>query len=59
MGTSTSSTGPASGISMDPPWLDDINSDVTLPTDPDSSSKQENETSTEQPSTQSPVVLTP
>lgn len=59
MGTSTSSTGPASGISMDPPWLDDINSDVTVATNPDSSSKQENETSTEQPSTQSPVVLAP
>jgi hypothetical protein len=44
MGTSTSSTGPASGISMDPPWLDDINSDTSVPTDSDSSSEQENET---------------
>jgi hypothetical protein len=24
MGTSTSSTGPASGVSLDPPWLDDV-----------------------------------
>ena len=59
MGTSTSSTGPASGISMDPPWLDDINSDTSVPTDSDSSSEQENETPTEQPSTQAPVVLAP
>lgn len=57
MGTSTSSTGPASGISMDPPWLDDINSDVTVPTD--SSSEQDNETPTEQPTTQEPAVLAP
>ncbi len=27
MGTSTSSSGPASNIPMDPPWLDDVNSD--------------------------------
>lgn len=59
MGTSTSSTGPASGISMDPPWLDDINSNTSVPTDSDSSSEQENETPTEQPSTQAPVVLAP
>tara|TARA_R110002050_G_scaffold152364_1_gene279801 strand:+ start:1930 stop:2772 length:843 start_codon:yes stop_codon:yes gene_type:complete len=59
MGTSTSSTGPASGISMDPPWLDDINSDVTVPTDSDSSSEQESETPTEQPTTQEPAVLAP
>jgi hypothetical protein len=57
MGTSTSSTGPASGISMDPPWLDDINSDTSVPTDSDSSSEQENETPTEQPSTQAPLVV--
>jgi len=59
MGTSTSSTGPASGISMDPPWLDDINSDVTVPTDSNSSSEQESETPTEQPTTQEPAVLAP
>lgn len=59
MGTSTSSAGPGSGISMDPPWLDDINSDATVPTDSDSSSEQESEISTEQPATQEQAVLAP
>ena len=59
MGTSTSNTGPGSGISMDPPWLDDINSDATVSTDSDSSSEQESETPTEQPSTHEPAVLAP
>lgn len=57
MGTSTSSTGPASGISMDPPWLDDINSGVTIPSD--SSSEEETNTSTEQPATQEPIIVAP
>jgi len=59
MGTSTSSSGPASGISMDPPWLDDINSDTSIPTDSDSSSEDEVNTPTEQPSTQAPIVVAP
>jgi hypothetical protein len=59
MGTSTSSTGPSSGISMDPPWLDDINSDTSVPTDSDASSEQENGIPTEQPSIHEPVVLAP
>ncbi|WP_406867894.1 Qat anti-phage system associated protein QatB [Paraburkholderia fungorum] len=28
MGTSTSSTGPGSGVSLDPPWLDDVVGDI-------------------------------
>ncbi len=28
MGTSTSSTGPSSGVSLDPPWLDDVVGDI-------------------------------
>lgn len=59
MGTSTSSTGPASGISMDPPWLDDINHGLTLPSDTDSSSEEETNTSTEQPATQEPIIVAP
>lgn len=38
MGTSTSSTGPLSGISMDPPWLDDINHGMALLANSDSNS---------------------
>lgn len=59
MGTSTSSIGPASGISMDPPWLDDINNDVTIPSDSDSNSEGETNTSTEQPATQEPIIVAP
>lgn len=59
MGTSTSSSGPASGISMDPPWLDDVNTDVTIPTDSDSNTEEEVDTSTKQPTTPTPVVLAP
>ena len=59
MGTSTSSGGPASGISMDPPWLDDINSGTSIPIDSDSSSEQENEIPTEEPSVQEPITLAP
>lgn len=59
MGTSTSSSGPASGISMDPPWLDDINSDTSIPTDSDSSSEEEVNTPTAQPTTQAPIIVAP
>ncbi|HFU75399.1 MAG TPA: hypothetical protein ENK66_04055 [Arcobacter sp.] len=59
MGTSTSSNGPASGISMDPPWIDDINSDASTPIGSDSSSEQESEQSTEKPNTQEPEVVAP
>lgn len=59
MGTSTSSAGPGSGISMDPPWLDDINNDTSVPTDSDSSSEQESEAPAEQPTTQEQTVLAP
>lgn len=44
MGTSASSTGPASGISMDPPWLDDINSDTNVDTAEDNDTPNSNET---------------
>lgn len=57
MGTSTSSSGPASGISMDPPWLDDVNAGVTIPTD--SNTEEEDDTSTEQPITSAPAVFAP
>lgn len=59
MGTSTSSAGPGSGISMDPPWLDDINNDTSIPIDSDSSSGQESEVPTEQLTTQEQIVLAP
>jgi len=59
MGTSTSSRGPASGISMDPPWLDDINSGTSIPIDSDSSSEQENEIPTEAPHTQELITVAP
>jgi len=59
MGTSTSSSGPASGISMDPPWLDDVNAGVTIPTDSDSNTEVEADTSTEQATAPTPVVLAP
>mgnify|MGYP000603098069 FL=1 len=59
MGTSTSSTGPASGISMDPPWIDDIISGINVTTDLCSSSEQENKIPIEQASTESSIVLAP
>jgi len=59
MGTSTSSRGPASGISMDPPWLDDINSGTSIPIDSDSGSEQENEIPTEAPHTQELITVAP
>ena len=46
MGTSTSSKGPTSSISMDPPWLDDINSDPTTSIDSDSNSDEDFNTHT-------------
>lgn len=58
MGTSTSSSGPASGISMDPPWLDDINSDTNTSIDSDSSSDEE-PSNVEQPVTQEPILVAP
>ncbi len=59
MGTSTSSSGPASGISMDPPWIDDIISGINVTTDLCSSSEQENKIPIEQASTESSIVLAP
>lgn len=57
MGTSTSSSGPASGISMDPPWLDDINSSSILPSD--SNSGEESNLPIEQSISQQPTLVAP
>ena len=57
MGTSTSSSGPASGISMDPPWLDDINSSSTLPSD--SNAGEESNSPIEQSASQEPKLVAP
>ncbi len=60
MGTSTSSSGPASGISMDPPWLDDVNTGTPQATSSDT--EQDGENSTEHEATTPlpvPVVLAP
>lgn len=59
MGTSTSSKGPTSSISMDPPWLDDINSDTTTSIDSDSSSDEDFNTHTKKSVTQKPVLVAP
>ena len=47
MGTSASSKGPGSGVSFDPPWLDDIELPYSEPTSPDKP---------EQPNEQQPIV---
>lgn len=57
MGTSTSSSGPASGISMDPPWLDDINSSSILPSD--SNAGEESNLPIEQSISQQPTLVAP
>lgn len=59
MGTSTSSKGPTSSISMDPPWLDDINSDTNISIDLDSNSDGDFNTHTKKLVTQKPALVAP
>ena len=61
MGTSTSSSGPGSGVSFDPPWLDDVFPLVQPPADegPNIGNAETDDNQTEEPTniTDNPVVV--